>query len=329
MKPLTFSILRQLSDNEFHSGTIIAQARGISRASVSNALRGLDDVGLEVQKVNGRGYRLLGHMQWLDPEIILKYLGGEAGNFKIEVLNSVDSTSSFLLKEAARGADAGSPGTHVVAAELQSGGRGRRGRQWHSGLGDGLVFSLLWRFQRGAGFLSGLSLAVGVAIIRSLESCGINGAMLKWPNDVVHNMCKLAGTLIELQGDMLGPTVAVIGVGMNLKLSNNIRTRIDQGVTDVYSISGEIADRNKLLAVLLINILAVLREFEDKGFGPFREEWSDYHAWNNKTVKLGLPNGSRPEGVIHGVADDGSLLLRTSSGIRSYGCGEITFCRTG
>jgi BirA family transcriptional regulator, biotin operon repressor / biotin---[acetyl-CoA-carboxylase] ligase len=322
MKPLTFSILRLLSDNEFHSGEVIAGTAGISRASVSIALNDVNEAGVTLQKVRGRGYRLLDPVQWLERDSILKHLGSEADYFNLEVLDVVDSTSSYLLQRAAKGSGEGS--IHVVAAELQTSGRGRRGRRWHSGLGDGLAFSLLWRFQHGASLLSGLSLVIGLAIIRTLESAGVEGAVLKWPNDVLYNMCKLSGILIELHGDMLGPTVAVIGVGINLKLSNITHARIDQGVTDVYSITGETPDRNRFLAALLISLKRALQDFEREGFRRFKQEWVAHHCCENKLVKLGFPDGSSLEGVIQGVADDGSLLIRTSAGVQRYNSGEIS-----
>lgn len=327
MKPLTFSVLRLLNDGEFHSGVTIARNLGVSRASVSNALRGLDEVGLVVHKIHGRGYRLPDPVQWLEREMILKHLDKETKIFRLEILDTVESTNSLLLQKAAMEMSSGSGTVHVVVTELQTGGRGRRGRKWHSGLGDGLTFSLLWRFQQGANLLSGLSLAVGVAIIRVLQSSGIRGAVLKWPNDVLFHYRKLAGILIELQGDMLGPTVAVIGIGMNLKQSDCIRAHINQGATDLFSITGEIPDRNELLAALLIELVTVLREFECQGFAPFRDEWVHYHGFENKCVTLHLPNGSSQEGVVHGVGMDGSLLLQTPAGDRSYSGGEITLRR--
>lgn len=327
MKPLTFSILRLLSDGAFHSGVTIAQRLDVSRASISNALRDLDEVGLTVHKVHGRGYRLPDPVHWLERNTILKDLGKEARNFNLEVLDIVESTNSLLSQKAAMVSSPGNDSIHVIAAELQTRGRGRRGRQWHSGLGDGLTFSLLWRFQQGASFLSGLSLAVGVAILRALRSIGIKDAALKWPNDVMVSFCKLAGTLIELQGDMFGPTVAVIGVGMNLKLPDTIQARIDQGATDIFSITDEMPDRNKLLAILLIELITMLREFEHRGFAPFQKEWVDHHICENKPVTLSLPDGSSQEGIVHGIAADGSLLLQTAAGTHGYSSGEILLCR--
>jgi BirA family biotin operon repressor/biotin-[acetyl-CoA-carboxylase] ligase len=327
MRPVTFSILRMLNDTEFHSGAAIGEYHGISRSSVSNALRGLDKVGLTIYKVHGRGYRLRDPVQWLERDLILEYLGPQSGAFALEVLDTVESTNTFLLRRAAMELNARSDRIQVVAAELQTGGRGRHGRKWQSGLGDSLTLSLLWRFPQGASFLSGLSLATGVAILRALESAGVQGAALKWPNDVIFNFCKLAGVLIELQGEMLGPTVAVIGVGINLRLSDAVRAGIPQGTTDIFSMTGRIPDRNRMLAALMIELSRALREFEQSGFASFREEWTSRHAYENKGVMLHLPDGSIREGKVKGVADDGSLLLSTLSEIHRYSGGEITLRR--
>ena len=180
-KPLTFALLRLLVDGEFHSGKTLAQRLGISRTSVSNALRGMEGYGLALYSVRGRGYCLSNPPQWLNATGIARALGEQAREFKIEILDSVSSSNTLLLQRAAQGA----PGGSVLAVEWQSGGRGRMGRVWHSGLGNALTFSLLWRFEQGLSFLSGLSLAAGVALIRALRVLGITNAQLKWPNDVL------------------------------------------------------------------------------------------------------------------------------------------------
>jgi BirA family biotin operon repressor/biotin-[acetyl-CoA-carboxylase] ligase len=284
----------------------------------------VEEFGLVVNKVHGRGYRLLEGLQWLDRELILTHLGQEARAFHLEILDTVESTNSLLLQRSSIKKNAGELSIAVLATELQTGGRGRRGREWHSGLGDGLTFSLVWRFQQGANLLSGLSLAVGVAIARVLRSSGVEDAALKWPNDVLIDGRKIAGILIELQGDMLGPTTAVIGIGINLKLSDSVKDRIDQSATDLYSVNGKTPDRNHLMAALLLELTRVLRDFECHGFAPFREEWVRYHAFENQSVQLQMPDGSLQEGLVRGVGEDGSLILSTPLGDRIYNGGEIS-----
>tara|TARA_B100000686_G_scaffold352942_1_gene456625 strand:+ start:836 stop:1831 length:996 start_codon:yes stop_codon:yes gene_type:complete len=329
MKPLTFTILRLLSDTKFHSGVTIAQHLNVSRTSVSNALRRLEEKGVVVHRIHGRGYRLPNPVQWLDKKKIIRYFAAEKEKLYIEILDTAESTNTELLKKATTEEyyDNRTDTIHVVAAELQTNGRGRRGQIWHSGLGDSLTFSLLWNFQKGAGILSGLSLAIGIAIIRSLKLSGIKNVALKWPNDIMYQYKKIAGILIELRGDSLGPTLAIIGIGINLKLSDSIKKNIDQESTDLFSISGKNLDRNKLMAELLSELTIILKEFTQHGFKPFKDEWIQYHALQNKQVTLYLPDSSIQEGVVQGVTDNGSLILETSNGMHYFNGGNIKLRR--
>jgi len=320
LKSLAFSILRLLGDGSFRSGEEMAHHLGISRASIWQALKSLDEAGVEIFRVPGRGYRLRDPIEWLDQQAIATALREKAGKFDLEILDQADSSNRILLNKAALGA----PHRACVAVELQSAGRGRRGRQWVSRLGGGLAFSLLWRFDQGAGFLSGLSLAVGVALLRAFNEAKIEGGALKWPNDVQHQYRKLAGILIEMQGDVSGPCAVVIGVGLNLQLGDALLAQIDQPATDVYSMTGQNPSRNTLFAALLRHLDDVLEQFDQSGFPSLRDEWQAHHAYQDQPVFLLMPDGSRRDGIVRGVADDGALLLESSSGITRYISGEVS-----
>jgi BirA family biotin operon repressor/biotin-[acetyl-CoA-carboxylase] ligase len=298
---------------------VLGKTLGITRGSVSNALADAGEIGLSVHKVHGRGYRLATPIQWLSRQRILGHLGARAARFDVEVVDQTGSTNTDLLARVALGAPTGT----VRVAELQTGGRGRRGRDWVSGLGGGLTFSLLWRFEQGAGFLSGLSLAVGVAMVRVLRRHGVDKAMLKWPNDVLWRHLKLAGILVELGGDVMGPTAAVIGVGINLRLSEPVKSRIDQPVTDLASM-GVAVERNRLFAELLTELGDMLDRFSEEGFAPLRPEWDRLHAYQDKMVKLRMPDGSALEGRVRGAAEDGALVLETRTGERKCYGGELS-----
>ena len=323
--PLTFALLRLLGNGEFHSGETLAQRLGISRASVSNALRGVDGYGLALYRVRGRGYCLHNPPQWLDAALIARHLGGQGGQFQIEILDRAPSSNTLLLQRAAQGAPSGS----VLAVEWQSGGRGRLGRTWHAGLGNALTFSLLWRFERGLAALSGLSLAVGVVLIRVLRALGVVGAQLKWPNDVLGPGGKLAGILIEAQGDVLGPSAVVIGIGLNLTVPQHLLAQIEQPVdslADAIAAVPEIAvpERNYLLALILRELQQILREFSTHGFAALRTEWESYHVLHNRMVCLLLPDGSNVVGVARGVTENGALILETAQGEKIFNAGEIS-----
>jgi BirA family biotin operon repressor/biotin-[acetyl-CoA-carboxylase] ligase len=323
MKPLAYTILRLLAGGEFQSGAALAQAAGKSRASVWNAVQEIEAAGLEVYRIRGRGYRLAQPLSMLDANRLMQLLG-ETAPFSLEVVDEVDSTNTLLLRRA----QAGAPHASVIAAEWQCAGRGRMNRPWHSAVGGALTFSVLWRFSQGAATLAGLSLAAGLAVVRVLEAFGAAGVGLKWPNDVLWRGRKVAGILIEMQGEALGPSALVIGAGINVRLSPAVDTRIDQAAADLEGIlkmpSTQAVDRNHLLALLLGEFNRVLLVFERAGFKAFREEWQQRHVHQGCAVRLSLPGGLRESGVARGVRDDGALLLETARGVRPFHSGDVS-----
>lgn len=323
MNALTFPILKLLADGKFHSGEAIARHFNVSRTSIWNALQHAEELGVEVFSVQGRGYKLPQPVTLLDEQSILGVLTvlGVLGDqsLHLEVHDHLPSTNSYLMQniDTARHAT-------CVAANLQSGGRGRRGRSWHAGLGASLTFSLLWRFQCGASALSGLSLAVGIGLMRCLHQLGVKDSQLKWPNDVLIKRQKLAGILIELQGDMEGPSTAVIGIGINLNLPDKLKQQIDQPVTDLASVLNDAINPNHLLAILLKHLTDVLLAFEQGGFAALRDEWTQHHAYHEQDVRMLMPDGREIHGVVQGITDDGSLLVGTSDGVQRFISGEIS-----
>ncbi|MBY0577852.1 MAG: biotin--[acetyl-CoA-carboxylase] ligase [Burkholderiales bacterium] len=314
MTPLSFSMLRILSDCRFHSGEDIAKTLDVSRASICNAAKTLEAAGLEIDRIRGRGYRMSKALEWLDRGKILSLAGSP---FEIEICDIIDSTNSELLR-------ANGPHGRIVAAEMQTNGRGRMGRAWHASPGGALTFSISWRFDRGAGFLSGLSLAVGVALVRAMKTCDIEGISLKWPNDMLYSFHKLAGILIEVKGDMLGPTTAVIGIGINFRLSGKVRENIDQAVIDLESIPCRQPGRNALFAAILRELEGALDAFETGGFEAFRQEWTAHHAYHMKPVRMKLPSGKVEEGIVAGVSERGEILLDTARGRLAFSSGEVS-----
>lgn len=318
MQARTWQLLNILADGEFHSGEILAERLGVSRASVFNALAGVTEHGVALQRIRGRGYRLVRPWQRLERGEILRWLGKDAGQFDIGILPQAASSNTLLLQRAGLDAASGS----VLAVELQTAGRGRMGRAWRSGLGSTLTFSLLWRFDCGLNALSGLSLAVGVAIARALGGFGAQDVRLKWPNDILTAQGKLGGVLIEAQGDMLGPSAVVIGIGLNCSLPDHLAERIDQPAGALDEICRDMPTRNRLLAAVLRELAGTLRQFAQDGFAVFGDEWERYHIHQNQPIQLRRANGSVVNGIARGVSSSGELRLETAQGIRQFNSGE-------
>ena len=323
MSRIIFCILRLLDDGEFQSGVSLAKQLQCSRAKISKALKHVDILGIDLTKLCGRGYRWENPVLWLNANSIFRDSSINSKFFDLKIFDFIDSTNNFLLNDLEK-KQSNIDRIPVAITELQTNGRGRLGRSWYSGLGDSLTFSLRWRFEHGISALSGLSLVIGVAIIRVLKSFSINNVSLKWPNDILFYRQKLAGVLIELRGEIFGPSYAVIGIGINFKLSEITKSSIEQKVIDLFTITGERIDRNLILGALLSELRNILTDFEKQGFTYFREEWISYHAYEGKTIYLTLPNSSVIEGIADGVSDDGALCLITNTGRNSYTAGDIS-----
>ena len=310
MSALTFQALRALADGRFHSGEEMARSFQRSRATLSEALKRAPEMGIELFSVPGKGYRVPEPIDFLDAAAISSELARQDKRLRLDVVDEIESTSTRVLQLAASGATSGT----CIAAEWQSTGRGRRGRTWISRLGGSLTFSMLWRFERGAGHLGGLSLAVGEAIARALSECGVPRVQVKWPNDVVVDLRKLAGILVETSGEIQGPSVAVIGVGVNYRLSERVLDRIDQPVTDVWQCAEVAPSRSDLLARMLVTLASSLDAFDRAGFAASREAWRALHAYQGRRVRV-TPGRDAPfDAEVVDVAPDGALVVSTADG---------------
>jgi BirA family biotin operon repressor/biotin-[acetyl-CoA-carboxylase] ligase len=279
----------------------------MTRARVSQLLKRAEASGLALERLRGRGYRLIDPTPFLDRAAIVGALGAHAEKLVIDVVDSVDSTNSELLRRA--------PGRdihrHLLAAEWQTAGRGRRGRNWTAIAGGSLTFSLGWRFEQGAAHLAGLPLAVGVAMARALEASGYGNIELKWPNDLVHRQGKLGGILIELSGDALGPSLAVIGVGLNVRLSAPARRDIAQPVTDLAAIAGT-GDRNARLRGLPRSLFLLLERYAREGFAAFAASGSGGTPCTISRCRCCWPTAALPAAALRSRRRRRALLIERS-----------------
>lgn len=280
-------------------------------------------MGMVIHGVRGRGYRIPDPVEWLDGSTVVHYMNAaahaHAHAYDVRILDSVDSTNTALMAAATNGAADGT----VYCAEFQHCGKGRRGRQWHAVLGGSLTFSVLWRFDSGLQSLMGLSLAVGLAIAGAINRHSQHQARLKWPNDVLVDYRKLAGILVEVQGDMNGAAFAVVGIGLNVRLNDAQRDAVDQAVVDLAEM-GVTIGRNQLLADCLLELNTVLTTFRLHGFTALRADWMALDAFAGKAVSLQLPDARNVYGMAAGVDDSGAFLLRDQHVTHAYSGGEIS-----
>jgi BirA family biotin operon repressor/biotin-[acetyl-CoA-carboxylase] ligase len=321
MKP-RYRLLEILSDGRFHSGEELGDCLGVSRAAVWKHLQGMQDIGVTVRAVPGRGYRLPRPLDLLDAKQILATLGERARQkiAHLEVHPELDSTNTYL-RERARG---GYGGGIACLAEWQRAGRGRRGRMWVSPFGANICLSLLWESWLGVSALGGLSLAIGVGILRAMQELGIREAGLKWPNDVLAKDAKLAGILVEIIGESSGPCHVIVGVGVNVSMADTGIGPLGQPWIDLLTLTGgRSISRNRVAALLLEQLLDTWETFSREGLAPFQAEWQHHDVMAGRRVNLLLPDGT-VSGRVKGIDSSGALLLVTENGVRSFSSGEIS-----
>ena len=321
-KPQTnfYQTIQLLSDGEFHDGTSIGKRLNITRAGVWKVIKKLEEYGIAVHSVKGKGYALIEPLLLLNAEKIAQAMNTK--NIDIEYFETIDSTNDYL-RSAPK-----DDKTKVCIVEHMSHGKGRLQRNWHAPFGPNIYMSLLYPFTKDISELAGLSLVIGLSLCKIINDLykleqPVN---VKWPNDIIWQNKKLAGILIEVQAESNGVCYAIIGIGVNVNLSGDIE-QISQPWTSISKINNQYNDRNILYAKLLDNLLNYIKKFEANGFGDFLEEWKANDGLLNKIVSL--KSGELVHtGKASGVNDHGHLLITTEDGkIMSFSSGDASLLK--
>lgn len=310
------TLLTLLKDGRFHSGEALGAALGVSRSAVWKQLQHLEvELDLTIHKVRGRGYQLASPLVLLNADEITLSSSICAGS--IFISDTIDSTNA----EALRLIDAGQAAPFLVLSERQTAGRGRRGRKWVSPFAQNLYYSLVLRIDGGMRQLEGLSLVVGLAVMRALRDVGVHGSGLKWPNDVLVGSKKVAGILLELVGDPADVCHVVLGIGINANMQS--AEEVDQQWTSIQLETGRSVDRNHLVAHLSQALQAYLERHRDSGFSVIRDEWEQNHLWQGKAVSL-IAGVNKVDGIVLGIDDQGALRLDINGVEKTYSGGELS-----
>lgn len=232
----------------------------------------------------------------------------------LHIMDSIDSTNTYVLHCCQQGATSG----FTCLSEQQTAGRGRWGRAWFSPYARHIYLSMLWQFPATQA-LTGLSLVIGLAIVRVLKQIGVDKEVrLKWPNDVYWRKKKLAGILIETSS-----MNTVIGVGLNIKMPEDVGDDITQPWTDLHNMLGTIPDRNFIAGLLICALLTLLPQFAEQGLEPFLEDWQSLDMHYHKPITLQTPNGQYV-GIAQGVNLMGALTVQCEDGVeRSFHSAEV------
>lgn len=313
-------IVELLADGQFHSGDELGEALGVSRAAVWKQIQKLQDKGLEIFSVKGKGYKLHTPIELLTPEGVQSHMTPEALELlhEVEVHGVVSSTNDIAMRKASDGVPSG----YVCFAEQQTAGRGRRGRNWVSPFGSNIYLSMVWNFYGGAAALEGLSLATGISVASAIRSMGCDTVRLKWPNDLLIGNEKLGGILLEMTGDPSGHCQVVLGLGINTQIAKSDGEAITQAYTQL-SDHGLSVSRNELAGKVVSSILLMLNEFSKSGFDRYHPHWESFDAYRDKRVYI-QAGDQQTRGIARGVDKTGGLRLETSQGVEIFKGGELS-----
>lgn len=312
-------LIKALANGKFVSGQELGKQLDISRTAISKHIKSLTEMGLDIYSVTGKGYKLSQPLNLLNHNKIIAALPKSDANPEVEVHSLIDSTNSYLLRRLPNQLSQG----QVCLAEFQSAGRGRRGRQWISPFGSQIYLSMYWYLEQGLSAAMGLSLVAALAVSDAIYDLTNIQVQLKWPNDVYIDGVKLAGILIDLEGQALEPSHSVIGIGLNLNMPAYAAEKIDQKWTDLQSHSKKKIDRNALCTMLIHFLLKRLYQHQNEGLSVMLEEWHAQDLYLNKRVML-ITGERITKGICRGVNGQGALMLEVDGQVKPIYGGEVS-----
>jgi BirA family biotin operon repressor/biotin-[acetyl-CoA-carboxylase] ligase len=328
--PLPAQVFQKLGPGGFQSGAQLAAQLGVSRNAIWKAVGILKKYGVIIHAVRNRGYRLAVPTAPLSAQAICDGVEPQARARlrRVEVAWQLDSTNSALFART----DLPQGRCDVLLTEVQTAGRGRRGRTWLATPGGTLCLSVGWTFGQMPRDVGSLGLAVGVCVLRALRQqvpavvLARTPLQLKWPNDLQCDARKLGGILIDLRAEAGGPSYVVIGLGLNVALAEAARTQISATGThpcDLRSLGVSPLQRNEIVTSLIQCLIGGLIVFEHEGLKPFRDEWQHADALHGRAVNVATEQETI-RGVARGIDIDGALLIETPKGVVRFVSGDVS-----
>ena len=301
-------LIAALNDaDDYLSGNQLGKSLGMSRVAVGKRLKALRSVGLPLETKAATGYRLLNGYSALDRGSILQRLDNITRSklTASQVHISLGSTNVQIETISLHSGESA-----FVATEAQHLGKGRRSNSWISTPFHNIMLSLAWQFPVWPPGITAFSLAAGVMVVGVLESLGVEDLQLKWPNDLYLNGAKIGGILINIQGESGAEVRLNCGIGLNIELSDEDQTTIDQSCTDLHSSGYTGLDRNQLIAGLVNNWRELCDQFLLHGFAPYADRWHRLHLFQDCEV-IASKGKTEIIGQVTGVDTQGCLIIRS------------------
>lgn len=307
-----------LSDMHSHDENTLSKILQISHNAIYKIIKKLEHYGVAICTLQNNHYTLLEPLILLDSnKIHIEFID----EIEIIIVESIDSTNNYFK-------------THLPLkkmsccfAEIQTQGKGRLNRTWHSPFGKNIYLSCHYKFQKELKKLAGLSLVMSLAVVTVLRELGLaEGVSVKWPNDVLYHGKKIAGILIDMRTESQEYNEVIIGIGLNVNMMSDEKFLSAEPIlqlwTSLREALGVSFDRNYVASVLIQQLYLYIQRFEQKNLMDFLKEWQAVDSLMNKQVTLNFSN-MPVTGIASGINSEGHLLLHLQNGeIRAFSSGE-------
>ncbi len=319
---IVLGLLLECAD-DFVNGQVLCDKLDVPRAELLKRIDSLRARGYVIQTSGGRGYRLVEVPETLNEAVIAPLLSTNELGRKVHSYAELESTND----EAHRLAEAGAGHGEVVVADLQTKGRGRRGRRWVAPAGKALTLSVILRPSIPPARAPELTLAAAVAVCEAAREMGAHPARIKWPNDVEVRGKKLAGLLTEMLAETERVRHVVLGLGLNVSLTaHDFPDDLRQNATSLLIEKGERIPRPLVAAQVLEHLEEWLTMHETEGFGPVRDRWRELSSTLGRHVCID-GDGGPLEGDAVDLAEDGALMVRGPAGeLVRVVAGDVEHC---
>ena len=294
-------LLKSLKENDFVSGEILAQKLKVSRTAIWKQIKKLREIGYKIESVKNKGYLLVSTPDKPIPEEITPFLKSDIVGREIHYFEKVNSTNNiardFVKKESLDGT--------IIISDIQTQGRGRKGRKWISQKG-GLWFSMILypNIQPEKGML--LTMAISISIVESLKIVAGLNSEIKWPNDVLSNKRKICGVLTEFDAEPDRINYAIVGVGINV--NNEIDESLRNTATSLKKETRKIVSKIELIRSIINNFDKYYKCVRDNKHDKIRDKWLSYSNIIGKKV-LVKQNKNTIKGIVKCVDKNGFLIL--------------------
>ncbi|MGI5949132.1 biotin--[acetyl-CoA-carboxylase] ligase [Peptoniphilus sp.] len=313
-------VLKALEENRanYVSGQDLADKLNITRTSVWKAINSLKEEGFEIESLTKKGYKLVEDDDNLSVAGIRKGLRDELKDINIKVFDSIDSTNTeakrMLYSEEV-------DNFTVLVANEQTGGRGRRGRNFSSPKGTGIYFSIIFHPEEtfDISYFDLVTVRAAVSVAQGIEeSTGVKSE-IKWVNDIFVNKKKVCGILSELDADFETKTVKSIIVGCGINV-NEPKGGFNEDLQNIAGFVGTNIIRNEILA-------KILNKFYHNYYEETEENILKYYKENSLVLGKNLTfikNDEKFTGIGKDINEKGNLIVETENGIMTLSSGEVS-----